>query len=149
MRAHFKTTSVLFYQFETKICLCKQHTGEIVYWTACSNLWFYCGLLSGQDTESRLENRCVCVYDAQQGCAPPCHHSVFGSFLLSFLHIFCWMPRKRRGARKQWNLPSFQRPCPCTLIKISGKVQAAVLCLLQPQPTMTRWALQSWCNQTD
>ncbi len=34
----------------------------------------------------------------------------------------------------------FQRACPYMLIKISGKVQTAVLCLLWTQPTMTRSA---------
>lgn len=42
---------------------------------------------------------------------------------------------------------AFSEAGPYMLIKISGKVQAAVLCLLQTQPAMTRWVLQSWCNQ--
>lgn len=33
-----------------------------------------------------------------------------------------------------------------TLIKISGKLQTAVLCLSQARPTMTCWVHQSWCN---
>lgn len=35
------------------------------------------------------------------------------------------------------------------LIKISGKLQAAVLCLSQMRPTMTCWVHQSWCNQAE
>lgn len=35
------------------------------------------------------------------------------------------------------------------LIKISGKLQAAMLCLSQSRPTMTCWVHQSWCNQPE
>lgn len=35
------------------------------------------------------------------------------------------------------------------LIKISGKLQAAMLCLSQMRPTMTCWVHQSLCNQAE
>lgn len=35
------------------------------------------------------------------------------------------------------------------LIKISGKLQAAMLCLSQMRPTMTCWVHKSWCNQAE
>lgn len=59
-----------------------------------------------------------------------------------------WTGRTQHGSRKQWKLLSFERQAPLWSLKSVEKYRL-LLCLLQTRPALTRWALQSCCNQTN
>lgn len=74
----------------------------------------------------------------------------FMAFFFFLDHLFWphWTARTQHGSRKQWKLLSFERQAPLWSLKSVEKYRL-LLCLLQTRPALTRWALQSCCNQTN